>query len=498
MPASIKDLPYELLSAILEVAAETNIHENAQYTYGLSQAPEPLQDVRVQRVVRGQVPPDTLKWNAVDAIRQVNRQCHQWASEYALANMYVTRWRGSERSVPFHTNLVVTVADSVPLRWMQSRTLHTAQTTPSSIAVYRDPYHSLRKTVQLFEINSALAWCVRRISFVGYYGAETNAMIFRVLRRCTNLELVTLPWTALRYGTTDDWSRLLGRNENRHSISSLELLAVDLKQSQMNNATNQVDHKPLSSPRVDLSGLKRLKIFGQSNFMPLTDDDLIAMSHTAVNLRELHITGTATVTIDGIGALANSSDGTLEILEHSPLTADGFEHPDPTSLYGQKQHLCPKILECPRLKNLALSLPSICEDIFADASVNWSGEMQIRASTVCGRHPISLKTSENARTKFWRILDQARSLMSLREKEGVELDIEIFIDNWIFEPRRYRVHGDLNLAAVVSDGGWPPERVSSSKGPYGQTGLYGKDEGPYGVVSEDNFKLGLNKHYVSF
>ncbi len=97
MPATINDLPYELLSAILEEAAEFNIQENAQYTYGLSQAPEPLQDVRMQRVVRGQLPPDTLKWNAVNAIRQVNRQCHQWASEYALKSLFITRWRGSER-----------------------------------------------------------------------------------------------------------------------------------------------------------------------------------------------------------------------------------------------------------------------------------------------------------------------------------------------------------------------------------------------------------------
>ena len=97
MPASINDLPYELLSAILKEAAELNIHQNAQYTYGLSQAPEPLQDVQMQRVVRGHLAPDTLKWNAADAIRQVNRQCHQWASEYALGALYVTRWRGSER-----------------------------------------------------------------------------------------------------------------------------------------------------------------------------------------------------------------------------------------------------------------------------------------------------------------------------------------------------------------------------------------------------------------
>lgn len=381
---------------------------------------------------------------------------------------------------------------------MQSRTLHALHTSPSSIAVYRDPYHSLRKTLQLFESNPAIARCVRRISFVGYYGAETNAMIFGILRNCTRLEYVTLPWTALRYRSIEDWSRLLGRNEDRHSISSLELFAVDLKQSQIENAANQFDNKPLISPRVDFSGLKRLKIFGQSNFMPLTDDDLVAISHTAVNLREIHITGTASVTIDGIGALADSSDATLEIIEHSPLTAGGFDRPNPAYLCGPKQHLCPKILECRRLRNLSLSLPSICENLFADAFVNWSGEVQIRTGTVCGRHPLSLQTSERAQTHFWRILEQARSLMSLREKKGVRLEIEIFVNNWIFEPRQYRVHGDLNVAGAVSDGRWPPDKIWSSKGPYGQTGLYGKDEGPYQIVSEDVFKQGLRKHYVSF
>ena len=390
------------------------------------------------------------------------------------------------------------INNSLTLRWMQSRTLHSLHTDPSSIAVYRDPYHSLRKTLELFEASPALAWCVRRISFVGYYGAETNAMIFGILRYCTQLEFVTLPWTALRYGGVEEWARLLGRNEHRHSISSLELLAVDLKQSQIEKTTNQVDQKPLNSPKVDFSGLKRLKIFGQSNFMPLIDDDLIAISHTAVNLRDLHITGTASVTIDGIEALANSSDATLEIIEHSPLTSGGFGRQDPSFFCDQKQHRCPKVLECPRLKNLSLSLPSICSDLFADASVQWSGEVQIRTSTVCGRHALSLKTSETAQSKFWRILEQARSLMSRREKDGVDLDIEICVNNWIFEPRHYRVHGNLDVVELVSDGMWPLVKSRSSKGPYGHTGLYGKDEGPYDVISEDVFKKGLSRHYVSF
>lgn len=381
---------------------------------------------------------------------------------------------------------------------MQSRTLDTTSTCPSSVAVYRDPYHSLRETVQLFENNPTLASCVRRIWFNGYYGAETNAMIFSILRRCNNLDYLTVPWTALRYGDAEDWARLLGRNVNGRSITSLELLAVNLTQSQISNAVNQVDRKPLDSPRVNLSGLKRLKIFGNSNFMPLTDDDLIAMSQTAANLREIHITGIATVGTGGIAALVDSSDETLELLEHSPLTADGFAHPDPNLLHGQKDHLCRKILKCPRLGTLSLSLPSLCEDFFADSSVNWEGEMQIRISAVCGRHPLSLKTSDKARNQLWRMLDQARTLMSSREKNGVELNIEMFIGNWIFEPRSFLVHGNLKIGETVSDGHWPSEKRQTGKGPYGQTGLYGKADGPYECITEDVFKAGLERWYISF
>lgn len=383
-------------------------------------------------------------------------------------------------------------------RWMQSRTLDTVHSNPSSIAVYRDPYHSLRKTAQLFMGNSSLASCVRNIWFNGYYGAETNAMIFSILRLCNNLDYLTIPWTALRYGDAEDWAYLLGRNKDSRSISSLELLAVDLKQSQIDNAANQIDQKPLASLQVNFSGLKRLKVFGHSNFMPLTDEDMIAISQTAGNLREIHITGTSSVSIDGIAALADSSDETLEILEHSPLAADGFAHLDPSSSRSHKLHLCPRILQCPRLRNISLSLPSLCEDFFVNTSVNWSGEVQIRIASVCGRHPLSLKTSGTAQNQYWRILDQARSLMASRNSNGVDLNIEIFIDDWIFEPKQFLVHGSLEVAEVLSDGAWPSEKWQSTKGPYGQTGLYGKDDAPYESVAEEVFKKGLERRYVSF
>ena len=352
--------------------------------------------------------------------------------------------------------------------------------------------------MQLFEANPTLASCVRRIWFDGYYGAETNTMIFGILNRCSNLDCLTLPWTALRYGDENDWSRLLGRNEKSRTISSLELLAVDLKHSQISNTTNWVDKKPLNSPHVNFSGLKRLKIFGHSNFMPLMDEDLIAISHTACNLREIHLTGTGSVTIRGIEALADSSAGSLEVVEHSPRAADGFAHGDASFMPKQNYHLCQNIFRCPRLKTLSLTVPSLCESLFANTSVNWCGEMQIRTTTICGRHPLFLKNSPNAQTQFWRILDSARFLVDMLEKEGKELNIEIFVNNWIFEPRCFLVHGNFYPAVMASRGMWLPERSYSSKGPYGQTGLYGKDDSAYESISEEIFKDGLVKRYVHF
>ncbi len=97
MASNISCLPYELLSSILHEAAALNTQDAATYTYGLSQAPEPLQNVPVQKVVRGRVPPDLLRWRATDSIRQVSPEWHEWAVGHALRELYIRRWRGSER-----------------------------------------------------------------------------------------------------------------------------------------------------------------------------------------------------------------------------------------------------------------------------------------------------------------------------------------------------------------------------------------------------------------
>ncbi len=62
------------------------------------------------------------------------------------------------------------------------------------------------------------------------------------------------------------------------------------------------------------------------------------------------------------------------------------------------------------------------------------------------------------------------------------------------------MHGNLDLAEVLSDFTWPTVKAISGKGPYGRTGIYGpgKDEGPYSYISEGTFREGLQRSYVSF
>lgn len=318
-------------------------------------------------------------------------------------------------------------------------------------------------------------------------------MIFGIIRHCTHLNHTTIPWTTLRYGTQDDWSQLFARRGQRSWPLSLEFLAVDLSANKISDTRNQFDELPLNSAKVDFSRVQRLKVFGNTNFMPITDNDLVAIARTARNLKEIHITGTSTTSIDGVMALIAASQNHLQVLEHSPLSKDGFEHPNPTS-DGFHGHLCDKLLGCPKLRDLSISLPSICEDLFKDSSVQWRGEVQIRAGSLCN-HP---KSATGVRDGFWRILDIARSLMAVKDQEGTEIDIQLFINYWIFDPRHGQVHGNIELGQGLSDGSWPSSYSNSSKGPYGQTGLYGKDERPYSCISEEEFTIGLRHGYVSF
>jgi len=280
-------------------------------------------------------------------------------------------------------------------------------------------------------------------------------------------------------------------------LQSLELLAVDLPAALAKDPENQLDIHPLDSSLVDFSQLRRLKVFGDSTFMPINDRDLQAIARTATRLEEFHLTCLSTISIDGVMAVVKSSQSTLKVLEHSPRSNDGFFHPHPGSLPDSK-HLCTVLTNCPKLETVSLSVPSMCSVLFANENVRWSGDLQVRAARLCG-HEDGRSTHE-AQSTLQQLLQQARRLVAARASSHIpeELNVELFFADFIFEPHMNAVHGDFQLAELASDGSWPPSRTLSRKGPYGTTGLYGKDEEePFERVDEVEFMDGLRRNWVS-
>lgn len=475
----INDLPYEILFNILKEAAVSNAQEGVTYTYGLTQAPLPLQKAKLDRYIRGPVTPDALCWDAASPLRHVCSQWHDWALEYSLDKIFLRRWRGSERWA------------EISLR-RDIYSIYELIEKPSGYAVYRDPYRTLTTTDKLFAAYPKLAGNLRRLWFNGFYCTHTDRLILSVLRSCRNLTSVSVPWTLLRHGTAEEWVHLLGMSsEDDLPVRSLELQAVCLSEAQEEDYRHAVDSRPLLNPQVDFSQLRRLKIFGNTTFAPICDAELFEIARTATGLEELHITNMSTVTISGVMALVKASQNTIRVLEHSPRSDEGFYHADPgCSPVGE--HICETLTHCPKLKDLSISLPSMCAALFSNPDVKWEGELQVRALKLCDDHatPTALNRKRSQSSKLChlrQVLDAARRLIVNQQRQRRALEIEIFFADCIFDPRDCVVDGDFAYAEISSNGNWTGTKTSSSKGPYGSTGLYGKDEGTWEIVSEDDF-----------
>lgn len=365
---------------------------------------------------------------------------------------------------------------------------------PTGTAVYRDPFASLKQTVRTFDQFPNVAAKIRRMWFHGFYTAQTDRMVFDSLKNCTNLTSVSLPWTTIRHWDSQSWRHLLLGNGK--PLESLELLAVDPTSQQAVDKDNLVDLQPLQS--VNFSMLRRLKFFGDTTFMPITDSDLFDIARTATRLEEFHLTCISTVTIDGVMAVVKSSRSTLRVLEHSPRSQDGFWHPHPGSP-SDSEHLCELFRSCPKLETLSISLPSVCADLFSNNDVRFAGDLQVRALHLCG-HEHGRSTHE-ASDALAKLLQQARTLATRKASSIIprELYIELFFADCIFEPNVNLVHGDFSpLAEVSDDDAWPGSLGPSGKGPFGSTGLYEKEEeGPFQSMDEDDFLTGLRRKFLS-
>ncbi|KAH9873448.1 hypothetical protein IAQ61_004071 [Plenodomus lingam] len=476
----INDLPYEILTQILGEVAKANIRDGPTYTFGLSQAPLPLQKAPLQRYVRGPVPPELLKWDATAALRSVCWKWHEWALEHSLRDLYIRRWKGGERWAELSNR-----RESYPLYELIDR--------PTGTAVYRDPFASLKRTVSIHKDYPQVASKIRRMWVHGFYTAETDRLVFESLKNCTNLTSLSLPWTTIRHLDAKSWRTIL--MGSGRPLESLELQCTDPTSQQAADKDNQVDLQPLQS--ANFSQLRRLKIFGDTSFMPITDRDLFAIARTATQLEEFHLTCNSSITIDGVMAIVKASRKTLRVLEHSPRSQDGFWHPHPGSP-SDSEHLCETFRNCPKLETLSISLPSMCADLFSNENVKFAGDLQVRALHLC-EHEHGRSTQE-ATDALQKLLEQARQLIQRRASGTLprELYIELFFAGCIFEPGFEAVHGDFSLAQISSDGYWPQNAAFSGKGPYGSTGLYEKEqEGPFQRIDEEQFLAGVRNRLHS-
>lgn len=459
---SFQDLPFELVSEILSIAASLNQNdsETVSYTYGLTQAPRPLQKkTYIQKYLRGRVPTDVMRWDSVDAIRQVSSSWHQWALSHALKELYIRRWQGGET-------------------WMQKSLDNTLPTEFLPVS-YLHPYQSVRKTAKLFHDFPSLAKHVRKIWFNGIYRYDNITYVFQILENCINLRTVTIPWTTLRYGSAADWNNVLSFPR----LTSLELLAVGLKSEVCRLPHSHDDTQVLRSiPSLDFSNLRRLKIFGDSNLQPITDEDLHLMARTATNLREILITNVTTITANGVASLVTASKHSLQLLEYIPLANDGFE-PPLANENDHDLHICTLLASCPRLADLAITIPTACPELFSNPLAPWNETVRVRvgAQGIRGAHGSRVDN-------LAALLEAARSLLEKQELRGNSFDIELAVGPYLFDTRSRLVHGSFKAAKTLSEMRWTPMEEPSVKGPYGYTGLYsGGRKGEWSCIGENDF-----------
>jgi hypothetical protein len=178
--------------------------------------------------------------------------------------------------------------------------------------------------------------------------------------------------------STKSWQIVLtGRGK---PLISLELQCADLTSQQATDKSNHINTQPLKV--VDFSCLNRLKIFGDTNHMPLVDEDVLAIASTAIRLEEFYLICNSSITIKSVLAVLDTSNKTLRVLEHSPRSIAGFWHSHPGDLHDS-QHICTILLNCTKMERLSISLPSMCADLFSNETVKLTGNLQVRSLHLC-------------------------------------------------------------------------------------------------------------------
>lgn len=121
-----------------------------------------------------------------------------------------------------------------------------------------------------------------------------------------------------------------------------------------------------------------------------------------------------------------ASSQTLKLLEFKPLSDDGFQHPS-SDVVDPQVHICSLLASCPRLKDLAITMPACCPDLFSCIAGHWHETVRIRIAGhgVCRTSGLTMEANIE---KFVDILESARKLVAPETRRGKdEFDIEIAV-----------------------------------------------------------------------
>src|SRR5947207_2337173 len=128
---------------------------------------------------------------------------------------------------------------------------------------------------------------------------------------------------------------------------------------------------------------------------------------------------------------------------------------------SSNEHLCEVVAACPKLETVSLSMPSICAALFANPAVNWSGDFQVSAATLCGHEERCQSNDPAATQTLAELLEQSRQLVLMHKYAYaskdlyIKLYIKLFFADCIFEPGYSVVHGNFLLAQSLSEGTRP-------------------------------------------
>jgi hypothetical protein len=110
------------------------------------------------------------------------------------------------------------------------------------------------------------------------------------------------------------------------------------------------------------------------------------------------------------------------------------------------EHLCAYLSTLPSLREVDISLPSICPDLFASSKMPWSGTCLIRFLKICRASPCATP-QENAKL-LELTLASARSLMIERKRLRKTLTIELTSGSYVFRPDQELVYGEFSSEKI--------------------------------------------------